>query len=289
MAKNTVKQAGEYVCNGKYFVKRVLKGGGDSHIYLATDVKYGQAYCIKEYVHNSSDDGTLHAGKLMQKLNHPAIPRIISIEQEGYTDYTVMEYVQGDNLLDIIILEEGGLPLDKAVNYMKQLCGAVGYLHEKTEGKPAILYRDMKPLNIIISPDGMVHLLDFDIAVELEEEETGEAEVSMAASEKNINRHPVGTPGYAAPELYRKGAKYDLRSDIFGLGATFYHMLTGTIPNRYVNCRGELENLPKVHDTKPDIPPEVDEIIDKALNTDMDKRYATVYELYQALCELPYC
>jgi serine/threonine-protein kinase len=282
-----VRQAGEYICRGRYMVEKIIKGGGMSHVYQVREVNLKQVWCAKEIMHGVTDkdrmeeEALISEAYIMKSLNNPSIPRIVSIEKENNCTYIIMDYVTGQNLQDFIV-EHGPLSVELATQYMMQLCEVVAYLHKKAPNKPAILYRDLKPLNIMVCPNRNLMILDFGISVVLEDEETDEhGNILDTPENRNKNRitNTIGTPGFAAPELYHKGAKYDLRSDIFSLGATFYYLLTADMPSHYVTQTGIMQGRKKAASFNPSVPAEVDAIIDKAMEPDINKRYASVLDL----------
>ena len=159
------------------------------------------------------------------------------------------------------LLDKGTIKQSVAVNWMKQVCGVLIYLHNR---KHPILYRDMKPDNIMIQEDGNIKVLDFGISV-------------ILTSENTVIKEALGTKGYAAPEQRRKGAPYDLRSDIFALGRTLYYMLTGLNPSIVG------DNLKPIREINSSLSMGLEVIIDKCTKENPNERYQSVEEVLYAL------
>lgn len=196
---------------GDYIVQRLLGTGGSSHVYLAENERLGGLYAIKEI---APTDGCLAELRLIEKLYHPALPHVWASWEENGKVYVAMDYVEGMPL-SRILRERGAVPQDQAVEWGKQLCRALVYLHAF---HPSVIYRDMKPANVILQSNGKVKLIDF-------------GAVTQKAKRFGFDAAPIGTPGYAAPEQYGKRPHSDARTDVYGLGVTLYHMLTGHDPS----------------------------------------------------------
>lgn len=192
----------------------------------------------------------------MKRLDHPYLPRIVGIIDNGVTVYVVMDYVEGESLSKSLH-KTGAQPEESVIRWAKQLCEALGYLHSQ---KPPIVYQDMKPGNIMLKPDGNVKIIDFGAAREVKERNSADIQV-------------LGTKGYAPPE--QKKGQLDPRSDIFALGMTMHHLLTGVNPKgqKYVPVR--LLN-PKISEG-------LGAVIDKCVEPKLDDRYqsceALLYDL----------
>lgn len=205
--------------DNKYRVLDVVGHGGMSTVYLARNEKANKSWAIKEVLKQGQEDLEIKKNSLiaetemLKKLNHPNLPAIIDVIETNDTFLVVMDYIEGNDLSDIID-EFGAQPQEKVIEWAKQVCDVLSYLHTRT---PVIVYRDLKPANIMLKPDGNITLIDFGTA--------REAEVKDVA-----NTVSLGTKGYAAPEQFGDGARADARTDIYCFGATIYHLVTGHSP-----------------------------------------------------------
>lgn len=206
------------VLEGKYEILREIGRGGMSVVYLAMDTHLNKQWAVKEIRKRGNGkkdeivvNSLLAEANLMKGLDHPALPRIVDIIDHGSTIFVVMDYIEGESL-DKILKAEGVQAEDVVITWAKQLCDALSYLHTQT---PPIIYRDMKPANVMLKPEGNVKIIDFGIAREYKEQNLTDTTV-------------LGTKGYAPPEQY--SGQTDARSDIYALGMTMHHLLTGIDP-----------------------------------------------------------
>lgn len=234
--------------------------GGTSAVYLGAEKKSGKRYAIKSYADNNGCCETERELELLGQLNHPAIPKVHDLVCEGKNRYAVMEYVAGNTLKEVI-LREGRISEQWTVKWGMELCDVLSYLHRRI---PSVVYRDVKPANIIISPVFHVRLIDFGAAVN-------------PCIVKATEIKPVGTPGYAPPEQFEPGGKLDGRADIYALGATLYYMLTG-IPPCESSC---LFDSVQRHDRK--VSAGMAKILVKCLEPDREKRYHYCEEVKEDL------
>lgn len=225
------------VIDGKYEILKEIGRGGMSVVYLAMDKHLNKQWAVKEIRKKGSGkndeivvNSLLAEANMMKKLDHPALPRIVDIIDNGVTIYVVMDYIEGESL-DKILNEYGAQPEELVVNWAKQLCDALSYLHSQ---KPPIIYRDMKPANVMLKPEGNIKIIDFGIAREYKEQNLADTTV-------------LGTKGYAPPEQY--SGQTDPRSDIFALGMTMHHclpVLTPGMENRMLQFANGIQSCPKV-------------------------------------------
>lgn len=252
---------GNEIIDSKYEILKLLNTGGmNSAIYLALDKKLNRQWAIKKVRKSSSQTTSMLMAEasIMKNLDHPMLPRIVGIEEDSKFFYIIMDFVQGENL-KTVVTSSGPQAQDTVVSWGIKLCDVLTYLHGK-----GIVYRDMKPANIMLSPDGNIKLIDFGIAREYKEN----------ASEDTT---ALGTEGYAAPEQYEGKGQTDARTDVYGMGITLFQLLTGVNPSSYQ------ENIFSIRLQNPNLSSGLDKIILKCTNKDPKKRYQSTEELKKAL------
>lgn len=252
---------GNDIIDNKYEILKLLNTGGmNSAIYLALDKKLNRQWAIKKVRKSSSQTTSMLMAEasIMKNLDHPMLPRIVGIEEDPKFFYIIMDFVQGENL-KTVVTSSGPQAQDTVVSWGVKLCDVLTYLHGK-----GIVYRDMKPANIMLSPDGNIKLIDFGIAREYKEN----------ASEDTT---ALGTEGYAAPEQYEGKGQTDARTDVYGMGITLFQLLTGVNPSSYQ------ENIFSIRLQNPNLSSGLDKIILKCTNKDPKKRYQSTEELKKAL------
>ena len=208
------------VIDGKYEIEREIARGGMSVIYRAQDLRLGKLWAVKEFRKDKSDadrEAALKAlrqeANIMKRLDHPTVVRVVDIIESPQTLYVVMDYIEGLSLSKVLD-DYGAQPQEAVIEWAKQLSSALYYMHTQN---PPVIHRDIKPANIMLKPDGTVRLIDFGIAREYKEGKAGDT----------IN---MGTRGYAAPEQFGGDGQTDARTDIYSLGVTLYHLVTGKNP-----------------------------------------------------------
>lgn len=255
------------VVDGKYEILKLIGQGGMSKVYLAMDKRLNKQWAVKEIEKKARDknnqviiQSAIVEANMIKKLDHPCLPRIVDIIDNGNVIYVIMDYIEGEPL-DKVLNEYGAQPQDAVIDWAKQLCEALEYLHTR---KPPIIYRDMKPANIMLKPDGYLKLIDFGIAREYKEQNLADT-VSL------------GTKGYAAPEQFGGKGQTDARTDVYCLGATLYHLVTGQNP-----CEPPYELYPIRH-WNPQLSGGLEKIIQKCTQLNPDDRYQSCAELLYAL------
>jgi tRNA A-37 threonylcarbamoyl transferase component Bud32 len=255
--------------NGRYFVLATVGQGGMAAVYRALDSRTNQQVAIKEM----SQDGlspTEEAEALaafraeadiLQRLRHPNLPRVYERFSDGARHYLVMEFVEGQTLEQRQQAAGGGaLPEAEVMGWAGQLCSVLGYLHGQ---RPPIIFRDLKPANVMVTPQGQVKLIDFGIA-------------RVFHPGRNKDTQVLGTPGFAPPEQYGK-AQTDARADIYALGVTLYQLLTGYDPATTPFT------LPPAHTRNARLSPHVQAALEHATQLSRDSRYATTAEFERDL------
>lgn len=250
------------VINGKYEILKIIGRGGMSIVYLAMDKHVNKQWAVKEIRKKGNGkkdeiivNSLLAEANLMKRLDHPALPRIVDIIDNGLTIYVVMDYIEGESL-DKILLEYGAQSEELVIEWGKQLCDALSYLHSQ---KPPIIYRDMKPANVMLKPEGNIKIIDFGIAREYKEERLADTTV-------------LGTNGYAPPEQYGS-RQTDARSDIYSLGMTMHHLITGIDP------RPKDYMYAPVRQWNPQLSEGIEAIIDKCVSPAPENRYQSCTDL----------
>ncbi len=216
------------VIDGKYRILSEIGHGGMSVVYMAINEKANKTWAIKEVRRGGVVDydevkqGLIVETEMLKKLHHPHLPSIIDVIDEEDSFLIVMDYIEGHHL-GKSLEEYGAQPQELVIDWAKQLCDVLGYLHTR---KPPIIYRDMKPSNVMLKPDGNLMLIDFGTAREFKERNLADTTC-------------LGTVGYAAPEQFGGRGQTDARTDIYCLGTTLYHLVTGKNP-----CEPPYELLP---------------------------------------------
>lgn len=250
----------------KYKILNEIGRGGMSTVYLAINEKANKPWAVKEVRKNGISNRELVKQSLMveinllKKLKHKGLPSIVDIIDQQDNYLIVMDYIEGITL-ENIMQEEGVQSQEKVVDWAIQLCDVLQYLHTR---KPAIIYRDMKPSNIMLRSDGSVVLIDFGTAREFKERHVEDTTC-------------LGTQGYAAPEQFGGMGQTDERTDIYSLGATMYRLVTGHNPSE-----PPYEMYPITH-WNPRLSTGLEGIIAKCTSKDPKSRYQSVQEVRYAL------
>lgn len=255
------------VIDNKYEILKEIGKGGMSTVYLAMDKRLNKQWAVKEIKKVANDKNNeivvqslLIEANMMKRLDHPSLPRIVDIIDSGKTIYVVMDYIEGESL-DKILASSGSQPQDKVIEWAKQLCDVLRYLHSQN---PPIIYRDMKPANVMLKPEGTLKLIDFGIAREFKEHNISDT-VSL------------GTKGYAAPEQFGGMGQTDARTDIYCLGVTLYHLVTGQNPSE------PPYQIYPIRQWNPALSSGFEEIITKCTQLNPEDRYQSCDELMYAL------
>src|SRR5215469_7796519 len=253
----------------RYRVVSQLGKGGMGYVYLVQDENFGARplRSMKEMIPRLDDrQQNLHMVNLqgeadvLETLRHPNIPRVYDSFTEFRRAYLVLEYVEGEDLEQVLDRNKAFLSPQQVGSWMIQLCTIVEYLHFH---KPPIIFRDLKPSNVILTPDQRIILIDFGIAK------------VFTADEKQTN---VGTQGYAAREQYAGEA--EIRSDIYAFGSMMHHLLTKTDPRFHLPFSFR-ERSPRT--INPSMSDELERVIMRCLEDDRAKRYQSVSALREAL------
>lgn len=254
------------VIDGKYKVLNKIGQGGMSVVYLAMNERANKQWAIKEIRKDGVSDyevvkqNLVAETDILKRLNHAHLPSIIDVIDCDDTFLIVMDYIEGKPLSDAL-KHEGAQSQEKVIEWAKQICDVLGYLHSR---QPAIIYRDMKPSNVMLKPDGNIMIIDF-----------GTAREYKSASIEDTKC--LGTQGYAAPEQFGGQGQTDARTDIYCLGATLYHLVTGHNP-----CLPPYEMYP-IRKWNPTLSSGLEKIILKCTQRNPADRYQSCAELMYAL------
>jgi serine/threonine protein kinase len=251
--------------SGRYRVRRVIGRGGMSTVYEVDDLRLSGRWALKELQVISEDQEEQKIiqaqfrkeAEILSQLTHPVLVKVVDYFIEDGREFLVEDYVEGRDLLSLFE-ENRDFREDEVVNWAVQICDCLIYIHGK-----AIVYRDLKPSNVLITDDGSVKLLDFGIA-------------RMYQAGKAQDTIIMGTPGFSPPEQYGK-SQTDARSDIFSLGATMHFLLSRRDPgsNPFV--------FPPICSLNDRISRRTEAAISKAVNTSPDERWAGAREFKEAL------
>lgn len=253
----------------RYIILQKVGQGGMGAVYKSLDTSDNKIKAIKEMSTQALGSHEIQEAitafeqeaNLLQRLNHPCLPAVSDMFSEGGRHYLVMEFIDGETLGEKIDRGEAPFREELVVHWSHRLCDVLAYLHQQT---PPIVFRDLKPDNIMITRDGDIKLIDFGI-------------VRFFKPGKNKDTTILGTPGYAAPEQFGSG-QTDRRSDVYSLGATMFHLLTGTDPGDY-----ELFQMPPVRQINPKISRQMEKVVAQATQIQSTQRWYDMRTMQNAL------
>lgn len=247
--------------NDTYEIKSIIGKGGMSTVYLAEHKRLHTRWAVKEVrKQQGARFDFLAESNILKRLQHPMLPRIVDIFEDSENIYIVEDFVEGITL-DELLKREKKVDEPLALQWLRDLCNVLRYLH--TQQPNPIIYRDMKPSNIMLQPDGSLKLIDFGIAREYKDSSSADTTY-------------IGTKGYAAPEQFGK-AQTDARTDLYSLGVTMYHLVTGKSPYeppyQFVPARQLDGKLSRG----------IEYILDKCVQPEPEARYQSVDQLLDDL------
>ncbi len=254
---------------GRYRIIQLVGGGGMALVYRVEELQHLDQWALKVLHPFSSDPNDLiearrlfdQEASLLLALDHPNLPKVVDHFEDSNRACLVMEFIEGQSLQQLLEEATYGLIETEVLGWMIQVCYVLDYLHNQ---QPAIIFRDLKPGNIMLSHDGMIKLIDFGIA-------------RTYKVNKRKDTITMGSANYAPLEQWGKG-QTDARSDVYGLGATIYHLLTKRLPP----LASEPKLVPPTHH-EPAISPETEEIILRAMAKEPKDRYQSAREMQLAL------
>jgi len=266
----------ETVLQGRYRIVRQLGQGGMGAVYEAVDQRLDTTVALKEtlFADERLRKQFEREARLLARLHHPALPRVSDHFSESDGQFLVMQFIPGDDLSEMMNRKRGPFPADQVLTWADQLLDALDYLHTQD---PQIVHRDIKPQNLKLTSRGQIILLDFGLA-------KGQAgEISRVTTSASIFGY---TPNYAPLEQIQ-GLGTDSRSDLYSLGATLYHLMTGVKPPDALTraaalVNGQPDPLVRASEANPAIAPELDHVLGKAMAQSRDQRYASASEMRKA-------
>ncbi len=269
------------VVSGRYRVIALLSEGGMGAVYEAMDIALDVRCALKEMVPYPGTRETAmpqlreqfrQEARLLADLRYPNLPRVTDHFEEDGNAYLVMDFIYGRRL-DEVISQEGRLAEDEVLGWARQLMGALAHCHER-----GVIHRDIKPQNVIITPQGRAMLVDFGLA-KLADPNDPRTRTVMRG---------LGTPEYAPPEQYdAKKGRTDARTDIYSLGATLYHALAGEAPPTATERVVDPKSLVPLRQRRNGISEVVEHVLMKAMALQPSQRLQSVAEMHEALFGLP--
>jgi tRNA A-37 threonylcarbamoyl transferase component Bud32 len=251
-----------HMLRGRYHIDELVGKGGMGYIYRATDTHKNRTVAIKEMIqHNLSTEELRSAqerfkqeAEMLKTLSHPHLPKVYESFNEKGHSYLVMDFIHGKNLAELLAAtREGKLPVDAMIDYALQLCDVFAYLHSRPD---PIIFRDMKPTNVMVTTKSHVYLIDFGIA-------------RVFKPGKLMDTEFFGSLGFCPPEQLLAVDQTDARSDLYGLGATLYYCLSGQHPKEN---KPNVFNFASLHKLDPRIPINLDNLILNMVATDKGRR-----------------
>lgn len=248
--------------NDTYEILEEIGSGGMSVIYKARHVRLNTIWAIKKVSkHQNGDWNFLAETNILKRLNHPMLVRIVDILEDDDSVYIVEDFIAGNDLKHLLAIQKK-FPEETLRKWFRELCEVLIYLHEQ---KPhPIIFRDMKPANIMLQNDNRLKLIDFGIAREYKKDSAGDTTVAFSY-------------GYAAPEQFNARIQSDARTDIYSLGMTMYHLATGKSP-----LEPPYEMQP-ARQLNPDLSAGMEIILKKCTQQNPSDRYQSVRELLDDL------
>jgi len=266
---------------GRYKIEKAVASGGMGAVYLAIDTRFDDEVCaVKEMLDDFQNeeersqafDWFKREAKLLLNLNHPCIPRVRDFFPANGKNYLVMDYIEGRTLAEVFAKEglvpgvngARGVSEARARNWARQVCSVLAYLHNQN---PPIIFRDLKPSNIMVTSRDEIKLIDFGIA-----------RTFQSQRQSTI----IMTIGYAPPEQMQ--GMPEPRSDLFALGSTIHRVLTQHDP---ANNKPTLFSFPPVRMLRPDVSVAFDKVVMKALSPTVEQRWISAIEMERAIINLP--
>lgn len=273
--------AGTELSTGRYKIERSVAAGGMGAVYRAIDVRFNRPCAVKEMLDDFQSDGDrsqavewfTREATLLLDLNHPCIPRVRDFFVEEGRHYLVMDFIEGRTLGEVLEKEGNVLGINgtrgvseaRARSWAQQVCSVLSYLHRQS---PPIIFRDLKPSNIMVTDKDEVKLIDFGIA--------------RTFQQSPRSSTIIMTIGYAPPEQLH--GRPEPRSDLYALGATMHRVLTH---HDAANNKPTIFQFPMVRTLRPDISVAFEQVIARALEGNLEQRWASAADMERAVINLP--
>ncbi len=261
---------------GEYDLLRKVGEGGMGTVYQARHQQTQEIVAVKIMAEHVAYDTTLlkrfeQEFRGAGKLDHPNVIRVVEFSNQGKSPYLVMEFVEGETLADKLD-RDGRMPEEEAVRIITQVCHGLHWAHCL-----GLIHRDIKPDNIMVTPEGVAKIMDLGLAKDLDA--TGDLTRAGAG---------LGTPNYMAPEQFSNAKNVDIRCDVYSLGATLYEMVTGIIPFEARDALKILKlkmsnDLPNPRTVVPDLSDRADKAIRRALSVSPENRPGSCLEFVEEL------
>ncbi|MFN2412078.1 MAG: serine/threonine protein kinase, partial [Pyrinomonadaceae bacterium] len=258
---------------GRFVIEESLGSGGMGAVYLATDKKFGSRVAIKEraYEHAELAEAFEREARLLNNLHHPVLPHVSDYFIENDRHFLVMEYIDGTDLSEML-KRDGAFSVEDVERWMFELLDALDYLHSQ---QPPIIHRDIKPPNLKLTPRGNIILLDFGLAKETSGNTLGVRSI-------------FGYSRRYSPFEQIEGAGTDARADLFSLGATVYHLMTGEPPADVLTrvsalVAGRPDPIQPANELNEYISPGLASVIHSALAVNADHRFVSASAMRAAL------
>jgi serine/threonine-protein kinase len=266
-----------HVLHDRFRIIRLLGKGGMGAVYYAHDPVLNRYVAIKqlqpalpadEHVAEQLRKQFLREAQVLAALHHPNLPRVTDYFSEADRHYLIMDFIEGQSLLDMLVTNKQGFPEDLVLEWADQLLAALEYIHANN-----VIHRDVKPANIRRTTEGRIFLVDFGLV----------KPYNLNDPRTMTMFHGIGTPEYAPPEQYDPGMHTDQRSDVYALGATLYHLLTGQAPVSVTRRTTEPSSFHPPRQTNAKISPEVEQVILRAMEIERAKRFTSASDMRAAL------
>ena len=257
------------IIDDRYKIIRQVGRGASSRVFLAQDIKLDRVCAVKminknTYANKMAAQESLDEANKLKHLAHISIPQLYDIFDDEKMLCIVLEFIEGKNLNEMMSATQEPVDERTVINWFMQLCRVLYYLHTLN---PPRIFRDLKPANIIAQPNGVLKLIDFGTMKTFD----------PTCTQDTVN---LGTKGYAAPEQYGGKGASDERTDIYGLGMTMYHIVTG------INPSANPFEIKPISDFRSDISPQLIKIIEKCTRVEREERYQKVLHILRDLEEI---